>query len=724
MGVYKNFYLRTVLPKTVSLVFMLWLLHGGAVMAQRKCGTPEAIAQALAKNPALIRKMENFNRLAEKYAPQRIPGNINRSPGNIISIPVVVHIVLPDPSVVSDAQVASQIAEINTDYSAANADTSRVPTVWKSLVGDMQMQFCLAAQTPEGDPSNGIIRVKTTRTQFSINNACSDVKHASTGGSDIWNSAEYLNIWVCNLEGNYLGVTTPPGLYPDDEQGVVIQYNAFGTTGGLQRAYDLGRTTTHEIGHYFYLFHPWGNGDGTCSPGDYVDDTPPQYGPVYDCPAFPHTDQCSPNPPGVMFMNFMEYVDDSCMYMFTKGQVARAQSSLYAYRSSLFSSRGCVPVMLKNEDASIYRVTSPSGKICDNRIAPLVVLKNKGKDTLRSVTISYRVDSGTVMAYSWTGSLSPIDTVTVQLPATVADTGAHVLTVYSSRPNNMADEQPANDTARSYFHLDPLAALPFTEGAEGAVFPPSGWEVTEADTSTGWQKTVSAAHSGNASFVVRNYINTRFASSSDLVTPVFNISNADSAYLYFYVAAAVQTDPNASANNWDTLKVLISTDCGANASPLYTRWGKNLITRTMADSYEFVPAATEWRRDSINLTPYINQGNFQLIFRDISNNENDIYLDDISVATKPVNPYLEKEKVLVVPNPATDQITVLFLHAGTDLQDVEIYNSQGQRVAGQPASAVVNNRLQFNLAGLSNGVYFVKIIYQGRSLTRKIIKLQ
>ncbi|HEY6081910.1 MAG TPA: M43 family zinc metalloprotease [Chitinophagaceae bacterium] len=715
-----SFTIQSIYFNLATAALLLLLLQAAPVSAQRKCGTPEAIKEALAKNPKLVKKLEQFNRLARISA--RAP-NMHRAAGNIVMIPVVVHIVLQNPNSVTDAQVASQIAELNQDYTASNPDTSRVPAIWKPLTGNMQMQFCLAERTPGGDPSDGIIRVKTTQSQFSINNACSTVKHAATGGSDAWDSHQYLNIWVCNLETNYLGVTTPPGLYPDDEQGAVIQYDAFGTIGNLEPLYNKGRTTTHEIGHYFYLYHPWGNGDGSCSPGDYVDDTPPQTNAVYGCPAFPKTDQCSPNYPGIMFMNFMQYVDDSCMYMFSQGQVARAQSSLYSDRATLLSSDGCSPVILQNNDAAIYRVSDPAGKVCDNTIAPVVVLKNKGKDTLRSVTVSYQVDNGAVTAYQWTGSLPSIDTVTLQLPAANINIGNHLIKVYTSLPNNVPDEQPANDTSKNSFHLDPVAAPPFAEGFEDTLFAPAGWEASQPDSADGWQRTITASHSGRSSAVVRNFINSGFGSISDLISPVFNITGADSAFLYFYVAAAVQTNPDNANNNWDTLKVLISKDCGTSAVPLYQRWGKNLITRQAVDAEEFVPGSTEWRKDSIDLTPYINRGNFQLVFRNINNNENDIYIDDISVVTKEINPYLKKEKVLVVPNPASNEVTILFLEVAPDLKAVEIFNSIGQRVAWQPAAAIMNNRLQFNLANLSNGVYFVKILYQNRSLTREIIKL-
>ncbi len=690
--------------------------------AQRTCGTPLAIKQALEKNPRLIEKYNRIKRLA--FPPARMQEYLRGQA--VVTIPVVVHIVLQNPNSISDAQVQSQINVLNRDYNADNADSVKIPGVWKSLFGDMRIQFCLAERTPDGGPTNGIDRVTTNQTQFSINDGVATVKHVSSGGADAWDPSKYLNIWVCNLSDNTLGVGTPPVLYPDNEEGVVIQYNAFGTTGNLLPAFNKGRTCTHELGHYFNLLHPWGNGDGSCSPGDSVSDTPPEASPVYGCPAFPYLqDKCSPDYPGAMFNNFMGYANDSCMNMFTDGQVNRAQAAFFTFRSSLLTSDGCQPVILKNIDAKLQDIASPSGKICDNEFAPVITLKNMGKDTLTSVNISYQINNSPGKTITWTGSLPSLDTVQLALPATSVQTGNYQLAAFTSKPNGQADEQSSNDTAVISFHLDPLATVPFSEGFEGDSFPPPGWEIRNDMPNISWQKTNTAAHSGQYAVVMRNLDFAANGPASNLLTPVFNLSNSDSAFLTFYVAAAVQSDPFGNNQYWDTLEVLISNDCGQSGAVLYKKWGINLITDSIPASREFVPAANQWRKDSINLTPYIKRGNFQIIFKCITNFENNIYLDDINIYTRPVNPVLEKEKVIVVPNPTTGMLTVQFLGNPPNLQAVSIYNVSGQLVSRKFASEVnAQNRIEFNLSNEAPGVYFVKISYTDHRIVKKIIKIK
>lgn len=720
--------LKNLLPfrlrRALYMLFMLliFVAIGGSVHAQRTCGTTKFLQEAVKKNPKLIEIL--YGRSKPKLPHTRMLEYMRGQA--LVIVPVVVHIVLQDPNSISDAQVQSQINVINQDYNAENSDSVYIPGVWKSIFGDMRIQFCLAERTPEGDPTTGIDRVVTNAAQFSDLNGAANVKHTSTGGADAWDPAEYLNIWVCNLGGNDLGIGTPPGSTIPDEQGVVIQYNAFGTIGNLLPAFNKGRTATHEIGHYFNLLHPWGLGDGSCSPGDSVADTPPESQPVYGCPAFPYLqDACSPNFPGVMFDNFMGYANDSCMNIFTDGQVTRAQAALFDYRSSLLTSNGCQPVILKDIDARLQDIAFPQGKICNNEIAPIVTLKNMGKDTLTSVNISYKLNNRDEQTMTWTGSLPSLDTLQLTLPASSVQTGNYQLTAFSSKPNGRADEQPSNDTATTTFHLDPLAAVPFTEGFEQDSFPPPGWVLSNDVDTISWQRTDIASHSGQYSLVMRNLDFEANGPASNLITPVFNLSNTDSAFLTFYVAAAVQSPPLGNNQFWDTLEVLISNDCGQSGTILYKKWGINLITDSMPTSNEFVPNAGQWRKDSINLTPYLASGNFQIIFKCITNFENNIYLDDINLYTKETNPILKKEKVLVVPNPTTGTLTIQFLGNPPNLKAVSIYNVSGQLISQKSGSAVDgNNRITFDLSSVSDGIYFVKISYSDHQIVKKIIKLK
>ncbi|HMU70897.1 MAG TPA: zinc-dependent metalloprotease, partial [Chitinophagales bacterium] len=165
------------------------------------------------------------------------------------------------------------------------------------------------------------------------------------GGEDPWPRTDYLNIWVCNLTGGVLGYAMPPG-GPSGKDGVVIGYKYFGndSPGGV---YDKGRTATHEVGHWLGMAHIWGDDDfdpePQCNGSDDMADTPNQEDATYGAPSFPLLDDCAPASPGIMFMNYMDYVDDGSMNMFTEDQAAEMRNIMETTRESILSSQGCVP---------------------------------------------------------------------------------------------------------------------------------------------------------------------------------------------------------------------------------------------------------------------------------------------------------------------------------------------------------------------------------------------
>ena len=129
---------------------------------------------------------------------------------------------------------------------------------------------------------------------------------------------------MCQLGGGLLGYAQFPG-GPAATDGVVILHTAFGTTGTAAAPFNLGRTATHEIGHWLNLRHIWGDDGNGCTGDDFVADTPNAAGPNTGMPAFPHV-TCGNGPNGDLFMNYMDYTDDAGMFMFTNGQVTRMQA--------------------------------------------------------------------------------------------------------------------------------------------------------------------------------------------------------------------------------------------------------------------------------------------------------------------------------------------------------------------------------------------------------------
>lgn len=243
----------------------------------------------------------------------------------VIRIPVVVH-VLYNKSIenISDVQIKSQVDVLNEDYRKLNTITHSY-----SQAADTKFEFYLASTDPNGNATTGVVRKFTPSVSFDINlSKALDVKPNinmkvdSLGGSNAWPSDRYLNIWVVNLQDYYKGFATFPLTVPAHLDGVVMNYEFFGRTGtGTKNAnFALGRSCTHEIGHWLNLKHIWGE-TTDCSSSDLVDDTPPQRGYHSGCPKGINT--CGQRD---MVENFMDYCYDSCLELFTEGQKQRMRS--------------------------------------------------------------------------------------------------------------------------------------------------------------------------------------------------------------------------------------------------------------------------------------------------------------------------------------------------------------------------------------------------------------
>ncbi len=302
-------------------------------VVRRSCGAHIEHRRLLNEDPSYVAARSRIETLARAYEESaRRTARVG-----VTRIPVVVHVVWNTQAQnISDAQIQSQIDVLNQDFRRTNADISQVPGVWQSVAADARVEFFLATTDPNGNPTNGITRTQTQTASFQMQG--NPVKSAATGGTDPWPADRYLNMWVCQLSGGLLGYAQFPG-GPTETDGVVILHSAFGTNGTATAPFNRGRTATHEVGHWMNLFHIWGD-DGTGFNGtDEVNDTPNAAGPNYECPTFPSV-SCNNGPNGDMFMNYMDYTDDACMFMFTTRQVARIDATLDGPRSSFHPTWG------------------------------------------------------------------------------------------------------------------------------------------------------------------------------------------------------------------------------------------------------------------------------------------------------------------------------------------------------------------------------------------------
>ena len=282
-----------------------------SVASRKSCPSEEIRANLLANDADAKARYLALENGTEKFIQARKAGRVLAD--GTIEIPVVVNVLYRTSAEnISDARIAEQISVLNKDFGATNSDISKVPSEFSAVAaGDTKVRFRLAKT----------VRKSTTVRSWKTNDA---MKKSSSKGIDATDPTQYFNIWVVGDMSSILGYATFPessGLWND---GVVLAAPFVGVT-GASAPYNLGRTATHEVGHYLNLRHIWG--DANCG-SDLVADTPTQTTANYGRPTYPLMNTCGGVSRSVMFMNYMDYVDDAAMFMFSAGQKDRMQAVL------------------------------------------------------------------------------------------------------------------------------------------------------------------------------------------------------------------------------------------------------------------------------------------------------------------------------------------------------------------------------------------------------------
>jgi len=355
-------------------LFIASFLYGQNVADIEQCLSHKAIAYQDELSPGFEEHVDEQFELA-KHTPLTKTEKSTK-----YTIPVVVHVVYnTEDQNLEDSVILRQIETLNEDYQRTNADTANMRPDFDIVKGSPNIEFELTQTNPQGQPSTGITRTETSQETFGdiglISGDFSElekVKQTAEGGHDPWDQSRYLNIWVCNMEvfnsPALLGYATPPaglpnwppGSNPNLIDGVVIQYQAFGSNNpnvldaGQGPVTVMGRTTTHEVGHYLGLRHIWGDGD--CNEQDGIDDTPnAEDQSQQDCDDTKNT--CVDTIQGTdlpdMIENYMDYSAETCQNSFTQGQVDLMRGVLNNQRYDLVHDN---PASVKEQttEAKIY----------------------------------------------------------------------------------------------------------------------------------------------------------------------------------------------------------------------------------------------------------------------------------------------------------------------------------------------------------------------------------
>jgi hypothetical protein len=645
--------IRNLLLSTATL-----LLFVGVASAQhRNCAAAEIFQQQL-ENPAFREAHDEIERHTEHFV--QSGGSQDRA---VVTIPVVVHVVYNNATEnISDAQIQSQIDVLNADFRRLNSDISSVPAAFQGLTADSEVNFCMAQRTPTGAATNGIVRVSTSVTSFSTNDA---MKYSAQGGSNAWDRNKYLNIWVCDIGGGILGYAQFPG-GPAATDGVVIDYAYFGTIGTATAPFNKGRTGTHEVGHWLNLYHIWGDDGTSCNGSDNVSDTPNQADEHYGCPTFPQV-SCSNGPNGDMFMNYMDYTDDACMYMFTAGQKARMQALFAAggARVSLTTSDGCTP---------------PSGGGSCGTPGSL----SAGSITQTSATVSWGAVSGAT-SYNLQWKLSSANTWTTVTGLTSTSYGLTGLTAGATYNYQVQAVCGSNSSAYST-----AASFTTTSGGGGGCS-----DQYESNNTSSTAKVIPV----NTAFTAQ------IASSTDLDWYRFNNTSTQRKikielttlpFDYDVRLYRNNTQVGISQNDGTTDELIIyNTTTSATTYRVQVYGYNGAFSTTQCYTLKASISASNWRTDGTTDGP----------FTEI---EIPVEVEDLGFG--------------MFPNPASNQLTVeVPMTADADVQ-VSIFDLAGKAsVQEHRTLSKGDNRMTLDVSKLANGVYFVQVRNGEASHTRKLV---
>jgi hypothetical protein len=681
----------------------------------KHCYTMEALDKAIRENPALpeIWKREG-EKIYNTYLQKQGTARIGQTLANEIIIPIVFHLVDNSTrmALVSDRDIYEQVEILNRDYNGKKADMYKdlFPVEIAQRIANIPVKFVLARRTPTGLLTSGIERrVNTTPDHVSI-------KSFSTGGLDAWNESKYVNVWAGTFSGSdagLLGIATFPFM-SGEPQGVVVGLFTLGANScrSYYTNYSEGATLAHELGHYFYLFHTFGD-QSSCNNLDFRlqsgwpltgaslnDDTPAEKAAsntMYGNPSMNYSDGCSPFSYGMMYQSYMNYYDDRALFAFSEGQKARVIETINVYRPGLLTSDGAsapVPVT----DAYLVSVTPRGG--CDERQfvfnnMPLkATVRNSGTSSLNSVTITVTLDGGTGVVTTFPLSLAPGRDTLLNLAPVTGATGAHTLNVAVSAPNGGVDDFISNNNLTSYINIMGSAVLnaPFTEGFNSGI--PSAWMVFNpnggaANTWT-WDGTSGATNAGAAAFM--NYDINESGSLDELITPAINLGSADSSVLSFKLANAIYSN---NVPDWDGLEVLVSNDGGFSYKMVYKKTGdflKTVLSPFATSGFVATPAETyKWREEKINLAPYMIPGqNLIIKFRNVNAYGNNTYLDDIAV-----NSYIRSATMDVSPTGITN-LPDYACNPDSFLPSVTVKNNSGSTVGSFVISYKLDNNNLIN----------------------------
>jgi PKD repeat protein len=688
-----------------------------------QCATEDHYQEQLKLHPELAQKRLDYDNAMQQFIANQSANKISNNQVVTYVIPVVVHVIHQyGAENISDAQIEDQIRILNEDFQRNNSDSNNTPLPFRPLAGRLSVEFRLARKDPNGFCTNGIVRLvdPLTNGTGSFSNR-DDVKALS-----YWDANKYLNIWVVNfIEPSVpntivLGYAQFPGLGALNTEGLVLRSSEVGSIGtaiGGVSGNGKGRTASHEIGHCMNLRHIWG--DANCG-NDFVNDTPTQSAPSSGCPSFPQV-SCSNGANGNMFTNYMDYVNGSCMNMFSAGQVTRMTATLNNLaggRQNLWQQSNLIltgtdvpnaPIVCKPKaDFSSYKYI-----VCANTN---INLKNSSWNTNATSYLWKLIGPTTYLDTNQNPVFAPSLSGTYDVRLIVANANG-----MDSLTRSAAIVVKSNIAQTTFANLNENFPSTFTFT--------NGWESVDPDFDNGFQNFTGAGVGDNSCLKLDAQFTVIGGSSDYVETPGIDLTNMPSAAKIIFYWAFAKANSTVVG---DKMTLDISTNCGQTWQTKVTRTGTTFkSTSTFFPSLNFAPISLgQWKKDSLNIGPLAGPSapaNFKFRVKftnDVANFSNPFYLDKIGIEIPSgLEDIIKAIDLKIYPNPSNGKVNLAFNALSSSKLDVKVETLLGQTIF-EKNYAVNFGTQNIDLSKdkvFAKGMYLVKFNIGDVSISKKMV---
>jgi PKD repeat protein len=712
-------------------------LHSIAQQKSTLCGTDEHNKFLQSTNPQLKIEEENFNKNWKSYLQTvnlndlKKTNKLGKTSTAKYIIPVVVHVIHSGTTSftnISDAQINSEIDFLNKSFRNLNSDSVNRREIFKDIAADCEIEFRLAKKDPQGNCTKGIVRVYSQNT-----NLGDDILKRKS----VWDSRSYLNIWIVEriLKEVSNGIVAgyaqfPFGSSSASTDGVMLDYKYFGQLTPSDNIFNT--TTTHEIGHWLGLYHPFQGDSCNNTDNDGLSDTPPTYNPdgARNGPFSASLNTCGTDNPDLVDQqeNYMDYFNckDKCQNMFTYQQKARMHYCIENYRREIYSAENLVKTGVNN-------VTTTCNAI------PSFYSNNTNICAGGSVSFNQNIYNGTATAYNWTFNGGTPSSSSLAVPGNVIYSTPGIYDVKLSITTN---GNTVDSTYKNYVTVidnnATQAKINYADWQYANDWYEKGWRFESENGRAKWTRTVGISYNGIASMKLEDDPFNSVPSSGieqSFISPSFNLSGATlPTFRFTYAAALVTGPPPSNTKSTDDLRVYQSVNCGttwtqmSGTGSVFTGTAISTTGLTYLNwATGFVPSdASKWREVSI-AAPAVANVRFKITL--LRKGGSNFYLDAVRVSSSGglgINDELANSiNFNVAPNPFNTTTELSFELNKSSEVNISVIDILGRNIGTllkgntNIGNHIVN--LDKNALGLNNGIYFVKVEIGTQSFVKKIM---